>query len=107
MCIRDRADTRPDRVIAKDAADIYRLMLHLGADAAVDRFESLLKDVIAGPSTRTALGYLKALFGAPAAAGVQLAVEGLSSDIPADRVEVVCVGFTQSVLEHLASRPGS
>lgn len=100
-----QAETRPDRVIAKDAADSYRLMLHLGAEAAVERFESLLEHPTAGPSTRTALGYLKALFGAPAAAGVRLAVEGLSSDIPADRVEVVCVGFALSVLDQLASRP--
>lgn len=100
-----QAETRPDRVIAKDAADSYRLMLHLGPDAAVDRFESLLKHQTAGPSTRTALGYLKALFDAPAATGTRLAVEGLSSDIPADRVEAVCVGFAQSVLDRLASRP--
>ncbi len=99
-----QAEARPDRVIAKDAADSYRLMLHLGAEAAVDRFDSLLEHPTAGPSTRTALGYLKTLFGAPAAAGVRLAVEGLSSDIPADRVEVVCVGFAQSVLGQLASR---
>jgi hypothetical protein len=98
-----QAEARPDRVIAKDAADSYRLMLHLGADRAVERFEYLLDDPIAGPSARTALGYLKALFGAPAAAGVRLAVEGLSSDVPADRVEAVCVGFAQSVLDRLAS----
>lgn len=99
-----QADARPDRVIAKDAADSYRLMLHLGAEAAVDRFESLLEDPVAGVSTGTALGYLKTLFSAPAATGVQLAVEALSSDLPTDRVETVCVGFTQSVLDQLASR---
>jgi len=98
-----QAEARPDRVIAKDAADSYRLMLHLGPEAAVDRIESLLQHEIAGPSTGTALGFLNALFGAPAAAGVRLAVEGLSSDIPADRVAVVCVGFAQSVLDRLAS----
>ncbi len=101
-----QAETRPDRVIAKDAADIYRLMLHLGTEVAAERFDSLLEHATAGPATRTALGYLRTLFNAPATAGVRLAVEGLSSDIPADRVEVVCVGFTQSVLERLESQPG-
>jgi len=101
-----QAETRPDRVIAKDAADSYRLMLHLGAEAAAAQFESLLEHPVAGNPTRIALGYLGALFGAPAAAGVRLAVEGLSSDIPAARVEVVCVGFTQSVLSRLAFQPG-
>lgn len=102
-----QADTRPDRVIAKDAADIYRLMLHLGAEAAVDRFKTLLEHATAGPATSTAIDYMGTLFVAPAAIGVRLAVDGLSSDIPADRVEVVCVGFTQSVLQLLASRPDS
>lgn len=98
-----QAETRPDRVIAKDAADSYRLMLHLGAEPAAAQFESLLEHPVAGESTRTALGYLKSLFGASAATGVRLAVEGLSSDIPADRVEVVCVDFARSVLGRLAS----
>ncbi|MFV2074275.1 MAG: GSU2403 family nucleotidyltransferase fold protein [Thermoanaerobaculales bacterium] len=101
-----QAETRPDRVIAKDAADSYRLMLHLGAEAAAAQFECLLEHPVAGNPTRIALGYLEALFAAPAAAGVRLAVEGLSSDIPADRVEAVCIGFTQSVLNRLASQPG-
>lgn len=101
-----QAEARPDRVIAKDAPDSYRLMLHLGPKTAVDRFAFLLEDPIAGPSTRTALGYLQALFGAPAAAGVRLAVEGLRSDIPADRVEVVCVNFARSVLHQLTTRDG-
>ena len=94
-----QANARPDRVIAKDAADSYRLMLHLGAEAAIDHIESLLEHPTAGPATRTSLGYLRALFNAPAAVGVRLAVQALSSDLPADRVETVCVGFAQSVLE--------
>ena len=101
-----QAERRPDRVIAKDAADSYRLMLHLGAEAAAAQFESLLEHPIAGNPARIAVGYLGALFGVPAAAGVRLAVEGLSSDISADRVEAVCVGFTQSVRSRLASHPG-
>lgn len=102
-----QAEARPDRVIAKDAADTYRLMLHLHHPMAVTRFEALLENAIAGPATLTALGYLRALFETPGATGVRLAVEGLSSDIPADRVEVVCVGFAQSVLGDLAHRLGN
>jgi len=100
-----QAETRPDRVIAKDAADGYRLMLHLGAETAAAQFESLLEHPVAGNPTRIALGYLEALFAAPAAAGVRLAVEGLSSDVPTDRVEAVCVGFTRSLIDRLAPQP--
>ncbi len=102
-----QAEARPDRVIAKDAADTYRLMLHLDHSTAVTRLEALLENAIAGPCTLTALGYLRALFAAPAATGVRLAVEGLSSDVPADRVEVVCVGFARTVLGRLAYRLGN
>ena len=101
-----QAEARPDRVIAKDAADSYRLMLHLGADQAAPGFESLREHPVAGDPTQIALRYLEALFAAPAAAGVRLAVEGLSSDVPADRVEAVCVGFTQSVLNRLTLQLG-
>jgi hypothetical protein len=96
-----QAGVRPDRVIAKDAVDSYRLMLHLGAEVAADQFEYLLEHQTAGPPTGIALRHLQNLFAAPAAFGVRLAVEGLSSDVPADRVEAVCVGFARSVLDRL------
>jgi len=96
-----QSEKRPDRVVAKDAADGYRLMLHLGADTAVERLRSFQGDPIVGPPTGIALRYLKALFTAPAAPGVRLAVDGLGSDVPADRVETVCVGFARRVVESL------
>ncbi len=92
-----QADARPDRLIAKDAADTYRLMLHLDAVRANAQLEMLLNDPIAGGPTQIAINYLKDLFSAPAAQGVRLAVEGLSTDVPAERVETICVGFTRSI----------
>lgn len=94
--------TRPDRVIAKDAADIYRLMLHVGPAAAIVRFRALLEDPLAGTPTQVALEYLEDLFATPAAIGVRLAVDALSSDVPAERVEEICVGFAMSMREGLA-----
>jgi hypothetical protein len=98
-----QADARPDRVIAKDAADIYRLMLHLDHSTAITRFKALVSHPMAGSSTRTALRYLRTLLGAPATTGVRLAIEGLGTDVPSDRVEEVCVGFARAVLSGLAS----
>jgi len=98
------AGVRPDRVLIKDGADTYRLMLHLKASTAVDRITALLDHPVAGDSVREAVGHLRTLFGAPAAPGVRLAVEGLAADLPADRVEAVCVGFARSVLEGLTPR---
>jgi len=95
------SDRRPDRLIAKDAADSYRLMLHLGIDTAIARFRYLLGQPVASAVTERALEYLRSLFAAPALAGVRLAVEGLASDVPSNRVETVCVDFSRSVLERL------
>jgi hypothetical protein len=95
------ADRRPDRLIAKDAADSYRLMLHLGVDTAVTTFRYLADQPIASAATGKALEHLRSLFAAPALVGVKLAVEGLASDLPSDRVEAVCVDFTRGVLEQL------
>jgi hypothetical protein len=97
------AGVRPDRVLIKDGADTYRLMLHLPASTAVDRITALLDHPVAGDSVREAVGHLRSLFGSPAAPGVRLAVDGLAADVPADRVEAVCVGFARSVLEGLAA----
>lgn len=97
-----QAETRPDRVIAKDAADMYRLMLHLEYSTTVTRFRILLDHPVAGGPTQTAVQHLDDLFTAPATLGVRLAVQGLTTDVPAERVEEVCVGFASSVLDGLA-----
>ncbi|MCL1693678.1 MAG: hypothetical protein M3096_08350 [Actinomycetia bacterium] len=96
------ADVRPDRLLVKDGADTYRLMLNLDALTAVDRFEALLRDPVAGESTRTAMLDLDQLFTSPASVGVRLAAEGFAPDVPAERVEGVCVGFARSVLGGLS-----
>ncbi len=95
------ADARPDRVIAKDGVDTYRLMLHLKAVEAASRLQALLTNPIAGPTTRTGIIYLKTLFAAPGSPGTRLAVAGLEADVPQSRVESVCVGFTTSVVAAL------
>lgn len=96
------ADVRPDRLLVKDGADTYRLMLSLDSLTAVAIFVMLLDDPVAGESTAAAVLYLDRLFTAPASVGVQLAVDGLAADVPAERVEVVCVGFARSVLGELS-----
>ncbi|MEA3510504.1 MAG: hypothetical protein U9R51_03620 [Actinomycetota bacterium] len=96
------AGTRPDRLLVKDGADIYRLMLSLDPSTALERLGMLLADPVAGGPTRTAVLYLDRLFAAPAGVGVQLAVDGLATDVPADRVEAVCVGFARFVLRGLS-----
>ncbi len=95
------ANVRPDRLLAKDGVDVYRLMLHLDAQTAVERLSSLRTKQVAIAATNTAIDYLRALFRAPASVGTRLAVSGLDGVVPQDRVESVCTAFTQQVLTGL------
>lgn len=96
------ADVRPDRLLVKDGADTYRLMLSLDSLTAVAVFATLLDDPMAAESTAAATLHLDRLFTAPVRVGVRLAVDGLAADVPAERVEAVCVGFARSVLGGLS-----
>lgn len=95
------ADVRPDRVLAKDGADVYRLMLHLDVGTALERFSLLLDEPVANAATSAAIDYLRVLFRAPASVGTRLAVRGLDGVVPHERVEVVCTAFAQEVLAGL------
>lgn len=92
------AEKRPDRLLVKDGADVYRLMLHLDPKTAASQLSLLADEPIAGAVTQAAIGYLGSLFGAPMSTGVRLAVAGLDGAVPRDRVEGVCVTFTRQVL---------
>jgi hypothetical protein len=95
------AEKRPDRLLAKDGADVYRLMLHLDPETAVSQLLLLEDEPIASAVTYAAISYLGSLFGAPKSTGVRLAVVGLDGAVPRGRVEGVCVAFAQQTLAEL------
>jgi hypothetical protein len=67
--IGERADT-PDRVLDKDAHDIYRLLVAIPTDELATALGRLQSDPLAGDVTRLALGLLQELFAmGPAAVG--------------------------------------
>ncbi len=93
--IQDRLDqsARPDRLIDKDASDVYRLMLTTPAERINEVAATLLDDGrIAGPARR-GLELLRVQFGARRAPGVEMAVRALRVGVPEDRVRTVCVNF--------------
>ena len=53
------AGRRPDRLIAKDAADAYRIMLTVDVSAAAASLRALLRSEVAASSTDAALCYLR------------------------------------------------
>lgn len=95
------ADVRPDRLLAKDGADVYRLMLHLDTNTALERLTSFLAEPVAGAVTSAAIDYLRVLFRAPASVGTRLAVTGLDGVVHHERVEAVCTTLAQEVLAGL------
>ncbi|MGH9268427.1 MAG: hypothetical protein ACRD0D_09645 [Acidimicrobiales bacterium] len=93
--IRDRLaqEGRPDRLIDKDASDVYRLMLTTAPERINEVAPTLLDDPrVAGPSEQ-GLELLRAQFGARRAPGVEMAVRALRLGVPEDRVRAVCVAF--------------
>lgn len=86
-------EVRPDRLIDKDASDVYRLMLTTPPEQINEVLPTLLDDPrVAGPAQR-GLGLLRAQFGARRAPGVEMAVRALRLGVPEDRVRAVCVAF--------------
>lgn len=59
---------RPERLLDKDAHDIYRLLAATDTSAVGRTLEELRKDELAGPTTRAAMVYLEQLFASGAEA---------------------------------------
>ncbi len=90
-------DDRPDRLIDKDASDVYRLMLATPPERINEVLPKLLDDPrIAGPAQR-GLEMLRAQFGARRGPGVEMAVRALRLGVPEDRVRSVCVTFVAAL----------
>lgn len=65
----ERASGQADRLVDKDAHDIYRLLVATETLPVASRLNELLLDELAGPATATAIAYLRELFGGPSALG--------------------------------------
>jgi len=74
----EREDQGGARLVAKDAADVYRLIATADPFAVADRFD----DPLAGEVARRGLAYLHRLFGGTDTTGVRLAITALSQGGP-------------------------
>ncbi|HVF74963.1 MAG TPA: hypothetical protein VM938_07935 [Acidimicrobiales bacterium] len=97
--IQDRLEqsTRPDRLIDKDASDVYRLMLTTPAERINEVAATLRDDRRVAGSAQRGLEFLRAQFGARRAPGVVMAVRALRLGVPEERVRAVCVNFIASL----------
>ncbi len=70
--IGERAE-QPDRLVDKDAHDIYRLLRAVETDVFAEKIVVLRDDKLAGPVTRRAIDYLQTLFAEPTSVGSVMA----------------------------------
>jgi hypothetical protein len=102
--IAERQDD-PNRLIDKDAHDVYRLLIAIPTEELAAAIERLLDDALAGDVTREALTHLGTLFAAgPHALGAQMAgrtEEGLGEP---DVVAAASAALASDLLTALAHR---
>ncbi|OLR95478.1 hypothetical protein [Actinokineospora bangkokensis] len=84
---------RPDRLVDKDAGDVYRIMVTADAGAVAAAFTALLAHPVVGEVTGIGLRLLRRQFGARDTEGVRMAVAALAGDVPETRVRVVMPAF--------------
>jgi hypothetical protein len=87
------ADNRADRLVDKDASDILGMMMATEADEVAATFSRLLTHDQVADTTRDGLSQLRRHFGAPRAAGVEMAVRALAGVQDEDTVRALAPAF--------------
>ena len=90
-------ETRPDRLIDKDASDVYRVMLTTEPERINEVVPRLLEDPRIGGPAQRGLEMLRGQFGARRTPGVEMAVRALRLGVPEERVRAVCVNFVAAL----------
>jgi len=100
--IGERAGTAPDRLVDKDAHDLYRLLVAIETPTLAEGLAMLREDDLAGPGTEQALIWLNDLFAAgPDATGSQIAARTEAPFGTAETVAAACVALAQDLLDAL------
>ena len=90
--IHDRLDV-PDRLVEKDASDVYRLMQATPTAQVQTMLTRLLDDPRAATATRQGVELFRQLFGARSAPGTLMATRSLRGAVPPARVRSICTAF--------------
>jgi hypothetical protein len=97
--IHDRAASgRADRLVDKDASDVFRIMQTTSAREAGVTMSQLSRHELAGPPTLVALTYMEELFGRRGGIGVAMAQRALRLAVPEAQVMTLCLAFTERLL---------
>lgn len=102
--ITDRLAGSRERLSAKDAADVYRLMVTADPYLVADRFQTLLDDPATTVAASLSLGLLTTLFGGARTAGTDLAVQALTAGGPSEsQIRAVAPAFVAALPPSVAS----
>lgn len=93
----DQAAKRPERLSAKDAGDVYRLMSSVPASQVIPSFTTLRNDPRVGEVTEQGIDLLYRLFGGAGTPGTDLAVQALAGDIPAARIKALAPAYVSQL----------
>lgn len=108
--LQDRVDAykpeRSDRLKAKDAADVLRLMQAEDAERVGQRLAELARDETAGASVREGVARLQILFGRGRARGVDLAVDALQTALPEERVRTLTTAYMSALTDSYKAARG-
>ncbi len=92
----DRLDT-PDRLLAKDAGDVYRLFDAISPSDMAATLRVLEADDRSAATTTKALAYLEQLFVTPTSTGTRLAVEALRTVLPEATVTAAVTAYVSEL----------
>lgn len=101
--IRERLEneSRPDRVLDKDAGDAYRIMQTSDPEECARTAAVLMEDEQVGPSARTGIEFFIDLFRASGSAGTIMAIQYFRGAVPEERVRAICTSFSTTFTETL------
>jgi hypothetical protein len=100
--IGERAGSTPDRLVDKDAHDLYRILVAIGTSSLAESLRMLRTHNLAGPGTEKALTWLRDLFASgPAAIGSQMAARAEAPFGTAETVAATCAVLAQDLLDAL------
>ena len=93
----------PQRLVDKDAGDIYRLFEATTLSEMTSLMRMLLADERSTSVTEAAIAYVRQLFATPRSPGVQLAVQALGIAADAGTVTIALTGYAHELLGELGS----
>jgi hypothetical protein len=93
---------RPERLMPKDAGDVYRLFDATPVNDMVVATQRLLADKRSAAATTRALDFVRELFATPRSPGVGLATQALAGVLDQTTVTSALTGYARDYLNKLA-----